>query len=292
MNTVLVPGETTDTIFLSDLLKASPRMEGDRRFIFLEASNEARDQQNEVVLSKALKDSADYFLKFGNLDIDHYTIIGPKLGIPNYNSYEIGRPVDVRVDGKRTFVKGEIFRGEGPAAEKANEFWSSLTDLNPPQRWYPSVGGKVLEGGRSTEFDPETKSNRVLVKAVRWYNIGFSKTPVNAAVPTVSAMPFGLFAKSWTAAGLDLTKALEAGYGTDSATLSGGGAMRRQSLDGAMYYQMRDRLATDMLSKKLGDDPSIADLVHHVGNEGEMDEDEASDFVERFLRDLRRDKKN
>ena len=91
---------------IGDMFKATPHTEGDKRFIYMEASNEVRDLQDEMVLQKALTDSAEYFLRFGNIDIDHYTKIGvpnPQkgyIGIPNFELYEIGRPIDVRADGK------------------------------------------------------------------------------------------------------------------------------------------------------------------------------------------------
>ena len=58
---------------ITDCLKAMPAMEGGRRFIFMEASNQARDYQGEIVLAKALAESADYYRQFGNLDLDHIT---------------------------------------------------------------------------------------------------------------------------------------------------------------------------------------------------------------------------
>ena len=119
---------------ISQMLKATPVQEGGDRFIYLEASNETLDQQGEVVLAKALEESADYYLKFGNLDIDHYTQIGARNGIPNYELFEIGRPVDVACREGATFVKGQIYSGSGVAAERANAFWSSVTELSPPPR--------------------------------------------------------------------------------------------------------------------------------------------------------------
>lgn len=279
-----------DHIFVSDLLKATPRIEGGERFVYIEASNERTDQQGEVVLQKALKDSSDYFLKFGNLDLDHFTIIGPKLGIPDYLSYEIGRPVACDFARGRTFVKGHIFSGEGPMARRANDYWSSLVDLNPPQRWYPSVGGKVA--GREVEIDPKTLARKAVVTAVRWYNIGFSKTPVNADVPEVSTVPMGVFAKSWGALGFDplMAKAITAGYGTDAATLTGGSAMRVQSLDRKIhsYFDTRDQVAADMRGGKLDPGIRLPAFVAYVSQTYfGGDEEAASEFVERFARDIR-----
>jgi hypothetical protein len=47
-----------------------------------------------------------------------------------------GPGTEVRVDNGATFVKSEIYSGTGRMAEKANLFWSSLTDVSPAKRWY------------------------------------------------------------------------------------------------------------------------------------------------------------
>ena len=272
---------------ISSMLKATPKLEGGQRFIYLEASNEALDQQNEVVMQKALRDSSEWFLKFGNLDIDHFTLIGAKAGIPDYTMYEIGRPVDVSFTGSRTLVKGEIYSGYGPAAERANQFWSSLTEIQPPARWYPSVGGSVME--KSVEVNAKTHNRTAYVKKVRWTNIGFSKTPVNQTVPTVATMPIGTMAKSWGAAGLDFMKALEAGYSTDSANMTGGQALSAQSLDGAPmnYFTFRDTLAAQMKSGQVARNPGARALVEHCKKVFGMSLSDASEYVERFYRDLK-----
>jgi len=281
------------------MLKATPVEEGGERFIYLEASNEALDQQNEVVLSKALEASAAYYLQYGNIDLDHLTQVGAKAGISDYNLYEIGRPVDVRVDGNRTFVKGQIFSGSGPAADKANQFWNSITGVNPPQRWYPSVGGAVLE--KATDIDPETHAKRSLVTKVRWTNIGMSKTPVNSQVPTASTIPFGVLAKCWGSQGLDLTKALgaelgaglNAGYGTDSANLIDGAALRQQSLHGTPvnYWDFRDQLSAVLLGKDIKQ-PTASRLTDFAITHFNVEPDEAAQTVERFMHDMKTNLKN
>ena len=271
---------------IGDMFKASPVVEGGDRFIYLEASNETLDQQNEIVLAKALSDSSDYYLKFGNLDIDHYTQIGARSGIPNYEMFEIGRPVEVAVRGGSTFVKGHIYSGTGQAAEKANAFWSSLVDVKPAQRWYPSVGGAVI--AKSIVIDPETKNKKAVINKVRWSNIGFSKTPVNANLSTVSTIPFGALAKSLCVdGGWDFLKAVEAGYGTDSASLSGGGALRKQSLEPNLlsYWDFRDRLS-DLISKGSVSAGKPAELVKVAHERFGMSADVAAASVERFLSDL------
>lgn len=264
------------------LLKATPATEGSDRFVYIEASNEIRDQQGEVVLAKALAESADYYLKFGNLDIDHYTQIGAKRGIPNYESFEIGRPVAVRIEDGTTFVKGQIFSGAGPAAERANMFWSTLTDISPPQRWYPSVGGGVA--GKELAIDPLTKARYTVISKVRWTNIGFSKTPVNDNLSTVTTEAFGPLAKSW---GVAMFKGLEAGGGSDVAALTGGGALRVQSLDQTLmsYWDFRNQFANAVQDGEVGE-MSQAAFVRFAKERFDLPADLAAEYVEQFLIDL------
>ena len=73
----MIDTENTDNLIRMDMmLKAHAKAEGGKRFIFLEASNEGLDQTNEKIMAKALAESTDLFLKFGNIDIDHFTVIG------------------------------------------------------------------------------------------------------------------------------------------------------------------------------------------------------------------------
>lgn len=269
---------------IPDMLKATPVTEGDDRILYLEASNEARDYQGEVVMAKALAESASYYERYGNFDIQHRSMIGCASGDPDYHLHEIGRPEKVHVDSGRTFVKGIVFQGEGRTAEAANNFWDSLTKLRPAQRWYPSVGGRIQETMKA--IDPDTKSPYRRITRVQWSNIGFSRTPVNPAVPEVSTVPFGVLAKCWGAEGLNLTKALEAGYGTDVSQLTGGGALRAQSLDGApqTYWAFRDRVAADILAGNAGI-PQSAILLR--AREYGLDEGEASAWADRFRDDLK-----
>jgi hypothetical protein len=277
---------------IGSMLKATPQMDGGNRIVYFEASNEGLDQQGEVIAAKALSESAEYFKRYGNIDIDHYTLIGKpnaeqgRPGIPGCELYEIGRPLDVRQRDGTTFVKAEIYSGTGPAAQRANDFWSSVTDLNPPQRWYPSVGGSVL--AKSVELD-KNGMRKAIIKKVRWNNIGVSKTPVNQHVGTCATIPLGAFAKSWTSAGLDFAKALEAGYGTDAAALTGGSAMRKQSLDGVVqsYFDFRNKLAGEMRKGAAGKNPGARELVAYAGKQFGLSSDQAAEWCERFMRDLK-----
>jgi len=269
---------------IAGMMKASPVEEAGRRYLYIEASNETRDLQGEVVLTKALADSADYYLRYGNVDLDHITVTGPRRGPPNYALYEIGRPVEVRAGRGKTFVKAELYQGDAPVAANANAVWDSLTRIRPPQRWYPSVGGAVLD--KQTEIGPNG-DRRVVVTKVRWTNIGLSKTPVNANVPTVSTVPIGALAKAWSAHGLDLTKALAmANGGTDAASLTGGPALQRQSLDREVqsYFAFREQAAKAIREGRVAQNPRA--LMKHAEAAMRLDPDTASAWTERFFADL------
>lgn len=272
---------------VSQMLKATPATEGGERFIYLEASNQSRDLQGEVLLAKALEESAAYFEKFGNLDLEHFTQIGAKAGIPNYESYEIGKPISVRFDGTKTFVKGQVYSGTGVAAEKANLFWSSITEISPKKDWYPSVGGSVM--AKSIVLDSKTGDKYPVITKVRWANIGMSRTPVNAELATVSTMPFGVLAKCWGTGGIDMRKSLEAGYGTDSATLTGGSAIRGQSLDGVAmtYADFRDAISHEISTGAI-EPRDKKGMVREAGSRFGLSNADAAQYVERFLDDLKR----
>ena len=154
--------EIPEFISITGLLKATPREQDGQRFIFMEVSNENLDQQGEKVLTQALADSAAIFQAHGNIDIDHATQLRERGGFRDWMHYEIGRPVDVKIDGQRTLVKAQLYQGDTELARNANFVWESLTQLNPPARWYPSVGGAVLE--KAMEFDPDSQAKVAVIK--------------------------------------------------------------------------------------------------------------------------------
>jgi len=281
-----------DFVSVGSLLKAHPKEDGGRRFIYFEASNEGLDQQDEVVLAKALEESKDFYLRYGNVDIDHYTQIGARAGIPDYPSYEIGQPVEVGQRGGSTFVKSELYSAASPKVSspmlaKSSMVWDGLTKVKPPQRWYPSVGGAVLQ--KAIVVDEATQARRAVISKVRWSNVGLSRTPVNQHVAACTAVPVGMFAKCLAGASvIDLTKTLTAGYGTDSATLSGGASLREQSLDGGVknYWDFRERMAEAMRTRAAGQNPKSGDLARFAAERFGLSQDEAAEYVERFVRDL------
>jgi hypothetical protein len=231
-------------------LKARPAQDGERRYLYCEASNEALDQEGEVVRQKALRDATPFFLSNGNVDIEHKSILPPQVtGAENPREWEIGRPVDVRFGGTETFVKAELY-AKNP---KADWFWSTIAVQEPPMPWFPSVGGIPL--ARETKVDPHTGTARVIITKAKWFNLAFAREPQNLAVAAAQIIPIGAFLKALAFAngtrcclGPDCSpettcKAVTAGYGTDSATLTGGAALRRQSIQGGVLHLWDSHLA-------------------------------------------------
>lgn len=266
------------------MFKAMPLQEGNGRFIYIEASNEGRDQQGEIVLAKALSDSVDHFLKFGNIDLDHNSMptIATMKGITDPEYWEIGSPVAVKADGNSTFVKAELFSGDTKLAERANMVWDSMTKLNPPKKWYASVGGTPL--AKAIKIDPATGDKVPVISKVRWTNLALTQHPVNQHVSGVSTSPFGVLAKSY---GL-VYKALEASYATDAAAKTGGAALGVQSLDTGIhsYFDFREKLAGAIRSGTVKTQ-SMNGLIAYATKNFHLPIDEATEWVDRFLNDLK-----
>lgn len=279
--------QVPDFISVGGLLKATAHEEGGERLIYFEASNEEPDYQDEIVLQKALQESAAYFLRHGNIDLSHYTILGPKSGVDNFMEYEIGKPIDVRF-GKGTMVKAVLYKGESPMARNANMVWDSLVKQSPPSRWYPSVGGAVLQKG--VRIHPETGEKFGVVEKVRWNNVALDRCPVNRSVPEISVAPTAVFAKSLGA--FVMTKTLEAGYGSDVSQLTGGGALREQSLEPRIaqivpgnYFDFREHLSRSLLDGAV-EEPTAVSMVEFAVSQWGLSNDEAAEWVGRFMRDL------
>ena len=245
----------------ADLFKATPVADGDERYIYFEASNEGVDRQGERVLAKALAESASLYLQNGNVDLNHLSLLrqGTREGV----EAEIGFPVAVDISDKRSFVKAQLFKGTGALANNANMVWASLTELSPPKRWYPSIGGATLL--KSLEVDPDTNQQVTVIKKVRWTNVALASAQINHHLGAVGTAPIGTFCKSLGC--FVLEKALEAGYGTDSATLTGGAALRTQSLDCApvSYEDFEEHVARKLKRAKnkkalAGRDGNFADV--------------------------------
>lgn len=274
-----------DYMVFGMMLKATPATEGDDRIIYVEASKESKDIEGEIVLAKALKESAEYFLKFGVLDLDHKSMpsVAQKMGLVP-EEWQIGQPLDVKFSGDTTIVKAKLYSGDTDLAIKANNVWDGLTKLNPPARYYASVGGAVL--GREVRLDPNTGDRTPVITKTRWNNLALSQTPVHDGLDVASSAPIGVFAKSLN--GYVMSKALEASYATDVSALTGGGALGAQSIDRGIssYFDFRERLSDAIRAHKTG-----RDITNYSIRAFGLSHDQAAEWVEKFLRGIQQHRK-
>lgn len=192
-------------------IKAKTGENGLRR-VYVYASDETKDTDNEIVARSLLEKSVEYFLKNGHYDWNHQSFN------PNSESpakYILGYPEEVVfTKGNACYVRGVLYSG----TKLADDVWS-LLNADPPGRLRVSVGGVIKKA-----VSVRDKKGRPVKKAVEglWTHLAFAVGPVHQNT-NVSLVPFGAFVKSIYNATLD--KALEAGSGTDVATLTGGRAL-------------------------------------------------------------------
>jgi len=190
---------------------------GGKWCVFLEASNENLDQDEEIVLQKALKEVADYYLTHGVISWDH------KHKLLHDPSYIIGEPTDVAFpNSKQTLVKGFLYKKN----KRAQGVWDNLR--SDTTRFGSSIGGYVLN-----------KSDQIHVDKLYWDEIAITHKPVNDTIlGQVSLVPFKQFAK-----------ALMVGDGVDAAQFTGGRALIPESLQGVVTKETDLTLPKEELSK-------------------------------------------
>jgi hypothetical protein len=165
------------------LVKARPADSTGRRIVEVESSTETIDYDGDVIMQSALMGSAASFVANGHLDIDHLSEFGARMGIPDPESYIVGRPMDVgTLDGGRTFVKGEISRSlDGsfdPEKRRYDAFWASLQS-DPPVRWFSSIYGFPTDLDDCQGKTCASGATRFLIKAIDWKSLAFTRTPKN-----------------------------------------------------------------------------------------------------------------
>jgi len=190
--------------------------------VYLEASNEDLDLDEETVLQKALKDAADYYLQHGVISWDH------KQKVLHDPAFIIGEPIDVAFpDSKATLVKGFLYKEN----KRAQSLWENL--LSKSTRFGSSVGGYVLN-----------KSQQGQVNKVYWDEVAITHKPINDMTQgRTSIIPFKEFAK-----------ALMVGSGVDAAAFTSGRALVPESLQGAVAdYRSANALPPEDLNNLFKD---------------------------------------
>jgi len=149
------------------------------RIVSVEASCESMDSEGDIILQKALLDSASEFVANGDLDIDHISKIGHRYGISHPESYIIGRPLSVRNIGDgRTEVTGQIFSSDSfnPSINKFDEFWKALI-TEPQKTWRASIYGFPTDMEKGVGG-----AQRFFIRGMKWTSLAFTRHPVNKAI--------------------------------------------------------------------------------------------------------------
>ena len=161
-------------------VKAEQSEKGDR-IVKVEASNEAKDKEGDIVLQSALlhPDTVKEFLENGDLDIDHLSKIGHRYGIENPDRFVIGVPIRAYDGGDgKTVVEGRIYKSK--VFDVKNNlydwFWNSLT-TDPPMKWRASIFGQPI--GVKEAFGG---ADRFLISEMRWTSLAFTRHPVNDSI--------------------------------------------------------------------------------------------------------------
>jgi len=179
----------------------------------VEASNENLDLQNQITLQSALKKSEEYFVTNGVISDDHlHKTRNPDGSVETHKDKIIGEPISVRFDPetKKTFVKGVLYSG----IEAAKPYIELLK--NKSRLVKASIGGIMPKIRKNTDGS-ET------VTSFMWNDLALTCSPVNWTVGSAK------FAKSLGV--VDFCKSLNAGSGTDSATMEGGRALQNEDLE-------------------------------------------------------------
>lgn len=185
--------------FDADLKKSEA--EG-KRYIRGYASTPNEDRQGESLVQKGL-DISD-FVNHGYLNFDHDQ--SKLLGYPTKNTH---------IDDVGLWVEGVLLKGV-PLADEIWNFAVALQKSNAPRRLGFSIEGKVLE----------RRGNTVLKAKI--YNCAITPQPVNTEATWEAVV------KSFrpTKDIFNVGKSLEAGYATSPEEMTGGDAVRKESLEG------------------------------------------------------------
>ncbi|QWK23112.1 hypothetical protein [Thermus antranikianii] len=194
----LPPGVDTLLIPLDQAVRAEP---GTRRVIYFEASREGwwtgRARTLRQMPSGPLGSSS--FPRGTST-----SITGPGSGTPGHRDAPRVRDrasLEVRRAGPSVFVKAELFSNLAPpppgsSGEWADRVWHSLTQMQPPMRWFPSVFGKLAPDAVVEVEVRDGQKVRVIRGPIEWYSVGLAQRAQNPALPPVSLEPLGAFAKA------------------------------------------------------------------------------------------------
>jgi len=191
----------------------------DPTIIFLEASNEMPDSDEEMVLQKALEDQAKDYLRKGVLSWDHQHKLqkDPK--------FIVGEPVDVafsKAQKMSTMIKGRLYEKNDYAQSIIKMLQSGTTRLGA------SIGGAVVT--KSEAYNENIKKAIPVIQKIKWDEVAITHKPVNQeTLGQVTYTKFREFGKSFMFTE-EMNKALMAGGGVDASTFTGGRTLIPESI--------------------------------------------------------------
>jgi hypothetical protein len=194
------------------ILAKSGKDEAGQRIIYMESSNEKLDLQGDIVKSSGIKDSLNFYLKFGKVDYDHKSLVDP--------AYLIGEPISGRVTDNGIFIcKARLYKKN----KTANTIWDLLNDQ---AKLGVSIGGKVLKA--QNVFHPTYNREVNSIQKVLLNHLAVTPYPINVWTD-VKTVPWGEFLKSLSA-GEDIDESL--------STMTGA-ALRTESLEGSGNKELK-----------------------------------------------------
>jgi len=204
-----------------DIKKSLEESTEDKRIIYGYASTPDTDVENEIILSNNLDIS--YFVEHGYFNWDHEHSPYAILGFP-YKEKCV-------VSDNGFYVEGELFKNR-PYADEVWGLIKSINESKAPRSLSFSIEGKILE-----------REDNVIKKAMIT-EVAVTPRPVNPNA-TLHAL-----IKSFK----QTNKAMEAGYEVDPSKMTGGGALRVESMDGALHaityvINNRDSILKELCSK-------------------------------------------
>ncbi len=213
------------------ILKAD---KNDPDIIYMEASNEEIDQQDDIIFMKALEQEAESFLRKGLISWDHLH------KIMKSPEYIIGEPLDVAFKGAVTWVKAKLYKAVKLAQAVRDLLASGSTRIGA------SVGGYIQRR------KPLTKSTSGIIKVI-WDELAMTYKPVNDSVRgNVSLIPIGAFAK-----------ALMVGNGVNPAEMAGGRSMTPESLQGTVTKEIMNEFVWRLKSGDIRTEDDIRDFLEY-----------------------------
>lgn len=190
------------------------RDENGNYMVWVEASNESLDYDEQVVLQKALLESADYFLKNGIISYDHRHLRRDPTDTDwNPEKYIIGEPLEVRRHGLTTLVKCLLYKSNRLVQEIIGKVRDGSTRVRA------SIAGKKPTIVKA--FDRKLRKLVEKVSSILWDELAITPKPVNQTLAPAALSPEAF------------VKSLQAGYETDAAKMTGGQSLIPQDLEGA-----------------------------------------------------------